>query len=280
MAKPPQARDTTKVVFFFVGVGKCGTSWLYEFLKRHDLVSVPKLKEPYLIDAGAERQTAIISELYSNKEDMADFSTLYYWDPENAEKIRSYNPSSRILITVRKPSARIVSHFSFLRRNGLVNEPSVTEYLAGEDPEKIVARSRYREMIARYKQVFGSDQVILLPLEQLERQPQVYADRLCDFLGKPRVVLSDDDIKPVLKRARARSMIVARLVKVSAETIRRLGFLSILGKLKSSTLLRSILFKEAPPETVSDLGPLSMEIEALDDDYIKLLQENGIELSS
>lgn len=271
--------EDAKVVHFFVGVGKCGTSWLYEFLKRYDLISVPTLKEPYLIDKAPEKQAAIVEKLYSRYDNMSDFSTLYYWDPDNAQKIKDYNPEARILITTRLPSKRIISHYGFLRRNGLVREDTLAAYLAGSDPEEIVARSRYREMIARYKDVFGAEQVILLPLEQLDKAPQLYADRLCDFLGVRRVELTDEDVKPVLKKARARSMVVARVVKFSAETMRRLGFLTILGSLKSSTLVRSILFKEVTTEDSTDLGPRADEIAALDADYANLIAENGVKLT-
>ena len=39
-----------RVKFFFVGVGKCGTSWIFEIARKKALMSVPKIKEPYIID--------------------------------------------------------------------------------------------------------------------------------------------------------------------------------------------------------------------------------------
>jgi hypothetical protein len=278
MTQNTAQRDDIKVKYFFVGVGKCGTSWLYEFLKRHDLVSVPSLKEPYLIDEKPERQTAIIEKLYSRYDGMADFSNTYYWDPDNAEKIKAYNPDARIVITTRLPSKRIISHFGFLRRNGIVNEETLAEYLGGDDPEAIVARSHYRDLVKRYVKSFGQDQVIVLPLEQLGNEPQLYANRLCDFLDVSRVDLDDIDVKPVLKKARARSMLLARSAKFLANCFRSLGLLSLLGRLKSSHLIRAILFTEVVRDEKSDIGPQREEIDALDADYVKLLKENGVSL--
>jgi hypothetical protein len=260
-----------KVEVFFVGVGKCGTSWLYEFIKRHDILSVPSLKEPYLIDEPPTRQAEIINKLYGRKTRMADFSNLYYWDPENAQKIHEYNPDARIIVTTRKPSNRIASHFGFLKRNGLLSDDSVAAYLNGPDPERIVDRSRYHDMIERYEAAFGAGRVLILPLEQLEQDPQSYANRFCDFISTTRVTLTEQDIKPVLRSARARNILVARLGKYAATTLRRFGLLSLLGHLKSSTLLRRILFKETVQDVVLDFGPLTRDIHTLDKEYEALL---------
>ena len=270
--------DDSKVSYFFVGVGKCGTSWLYEFFKRHNLISVPLLKEPYLIGKPPEDQTAIIEKLYDSRNDMADFSTLYYWDPENAQQIYEYNPNARVLITIRMPSERIVSHFHFLRRSGMVQEETIAEYLESGDREDIVKRSSYREMIQRYTDVFGPKQIILLPLEQLNRSPQLYVDRLCDFLGVPRVSLDEEDLKPVLQKARARSMVLSRIAKFSPTTLRKLGLLTLLGRLKASTMLRAILFKDVTTKEEVVWGARKHEIDEMDSDYALLLKENDISL--
>lgn len=268
---------TPKVAVFFVGVGKCGTSWLYEFVKRHDLLSVPSLKEPYLIDEAPNKQAEIIKKLYARKDNMADLSTLYYWDPDNAQKIYDYNPHARIIITTRKPSHRITSHFGFLKRNGIVSEENVAAYLAGGDPEAIVARSSYADMINRYTAVFGADQVLVLPLEQLQQAPQIYVDRLCDSIGADRVTLTPEDTKPVLRSARARSFLAARIGKYAAGTLRSLGLLSFLGRCKSSAFIRYILFKEIEQDVTVNFGPRTKEISDLDQAYRMLLTDLDIE---
>ncbi len=263
-----------KVKYFFVGVGKCGTSWLYEFLKRHEITSVPSLKEPYLIDQPASKQQDIIDKLYSNPVKMCDFSNLYYWDIDNPQKIYDYNNASKIIITVRQPSLRIISHFGFSKQNGLIREETIGEYLLNGDFLHIVARSDYAKMIERYVSKFGRDNVLILPLEQLKNTPQIYVDRLLAFLEEPQFALSDDDIKPTLKSARARSLIVAKSGKQLAVILRSFGMLSLLGRLKSSKIIRSILFKtvESSNEDVS-FANRTKEINELDQAYSKLLSQ-------
>ena len=205
---------------------------------------------------------------------MCDFSTLYYWDINNAEKIYNYNKFSKIIITIREPSKRIVSHFGFLQRNGLLTESTLAEYLKNGDTQEIIARSNYTDMINRYISVFGKKNVLLLPLEQLQNSPQLYVDRLLNFLDEPSFILSESDTKPVLKSARARSRLLAKLVKTLAGFLRKIGMLSLLGQLKSSKLIRSILFKTVDNQKQAiSFAHRTQEITKLDEDYKNLLAQ-------
>ena len=266
----------TKVEFFFVGVGKCGTSWIFEVARNKGLFSVPKIKEPYLIDQPPNRQEKLTKSLYRSFENMADFSNLYHWDPDNNIKIRSYNPDAKIIITVRKPSKRIVSHFKFAKRNGDFSKLSLAQYIDGGDTFDIVARSNYRPIIDRYKSAFGPDQVLVLALEHLKSDPQSYLDRLTDFCGAERIILSDEDKAPVLQQANARSPFAAKFAKKIAVTLRKLGLLSLLGTLKDSKLVRKFLYSKQPVKSTEEdysFGESAEVISQLDQDYVELLKE-------
>lgn len=266
--------STSGVEFFFVGFGKCGTSWIYELLRRHDVVATPSIKEPYLVDVDAERRAALIAKLYRPKDDqpLADFSNVYYWDPQNANKIKAINPQAKIVITMRMPSERVVSHFGFLQRNALVPDTmTLADYLEGGDPEDIVARTNYAAAIARYETAFGAENVLVLPLEALREDPQGYADRLFAFLGVEGFALSEEDKLPVLQAAKPRSRMLARIAKGSAMTLRSLGFLSLLGGLKQMQGLRRLLYKPVDARPEQDFGAFAQQVAQMDTDYAKLL---------
>lgn len=267
-------KPTETVRYFFVGVGKCGTSWQYEFLSRNGAIATPSLKEPYLIDMTPDERRATIAALYPDRgnRQMADFSTLYYWDPENPRKIHDYASNAKIVFTVRRPSDRILSHFGFLRRNGMTTAETVAEYLAGGDPDAIVDRSDYETFVNRYLKIFGRDAVLVLPLEVLRSDPQAYANRMLDFLEIPRVTLDGKDHQIVLKAAEPRSRMVARLAKVVARGLRRMGLLGLLGRLKRTEAIHRLLYRPAVArEPVTDFGPASARVAALDAGYSDFL---------
>lgn len=267
-----------RVKFFFVGVGKCGTSWIFEIARKKALMSVPKIKEPYIIDEPPEKREKMVQSLYDSHTQMADFSNVYYWDPENAKKIFEYNPDALIIITVRKPSKRIVSHFEFLKRNGKYVGMSLAEYLKNGDSDSIVARSEYPEMIQRYETTFGKDKVLILPLEQLKSEPQTYIDRLTQFCGLPSLRLEEEDKAPVLKRATSRNPLLARTAKGVSVLFRKLKLLKILGKLKDSKFIQGILYSESKGSVVrdDDFGALTDRVAEMDKEYETLLRSYGL----
>ena len=265
---------SNKIEFFFVGVGKCGTSWVFEFLERYSIGSLPKIKEPYIMDAPESKRIKMIKSLYSSYDSMCDFSTLYYWNIENAQVIHNYNPSSKIIITVRKPSQRIISHFAFLKKHGSYDQLTLNRYLE-TDAEEIIERSNYSDMIQRYVDSHGRENVLVLPLEQLKDSPQIYVDRLLDFMKKERVTLTSVDTKPILPAGVARNSTLSRLLKLGAETLRKYGLLIILSKLKKSKFIRNAVYKEDKDRKSmdKDYSIRKVEIDELDLRYAKLLKE-------
>ena len=117
--------------------------------------------------------------------------------------------------------------------------------------------------------------MLVLPLEQLGSDPQTYADRLMDFMGLERVVLTEEDKAPVLKAAAPRSRLMARAAKRSADALRAMGMLSLLGRLKRTPLIRAALFRPAAPAEEMDFGSYEGRIAALDREYPDLMREHG-----
>lgn len=259
------------VKYFFVGVGKCGTSWIYNFAKKYSLLSIPKIKEPYLIDKVDPEVE--IAKLYTSRENMADFSNTYFFDHDNPRKIYEYNPDAKIIITTRKPSDRIVSHFAFLQRNGHFSEMSVEQYLSSGDPESIIQRSEFWNIYSRYIEYFSPRNILILPLELLKENPAEYTSNLCKFLEIEVIVPNDDDAKPVLPRSKARSKILARTAKYFALKLRSMGFLVVLGKLKESKYIRKVLFSEVKGKDESQFGEFQSKLNDLDSQYKNWLGE-------
>lgn len=264
-----------QVQIFFVGVGKCGTTWIYETTKRLKLLSVPTLKEPFIVDKPSSEQIKLVNELYdqSISAPMADFSNLYFTDHDNARKIYNYNPDAKIILTVRIPSDRIASQYQMLVRNGLDETISLSQYLT-QDDLGLIDRSRYWDIAQRYIEVFGKDRLHVMSLEMLKTHPQLYMDRLCTFLEIPSPILSDKDSEPVLVASKPRNAIVARYGKKLALYMRRVGLYKTLGHLKNSNMVRQLIYQPLTKRENPDFGEFSNEIQELDRIYHDFLLEH------
>ena len=155
---------------------------------------------------------------------------------------------------------------------------TVSQYLDAGDPASIVDRSDYRPFIVRYIEVFGEKNVLVLPLELLSQNPQTYANRMLDFLEVPRCTLDEKDLAIVLKAAEPRSKMVARIVKMLAFWLRRMGFLQVLGRLKRIELIRKALYRPSSAPASVEFGSESKRIEQMDAGYPELLAQYGIDL--
>ena len=263
-----QANDHT-IDVFFIGVGKCGTSWIYKHLSRRGDVGVPKIKEPYILNQPVERRPQMIRDLYDDRRPRCDFSNVYYWDSSIPQKIAEHNPDAKIVLTVRKPSKRVSSHFAFLQRNGDFVDMDLLEYLDSGDQEELIGRSDYQKIYDRYTNVFPRDQVLVLPLELLSADVQEYASRLAAFLGIPEREVNESDSEKVLGRSSARLPLLSRSAKQLAELLRARGHLKLLSSLKESMLVRKLLFRRSSTDPSDEITSeqLPAELRRLDDSY-------------
>ena len=271
--------DASTIDIFFIGVGKCGTSWIYKYLSRRGDVGVPSIKEPYILNHPPEKYAEKIAEVYDERRPRCDFSNVYYWDQTIPEKIARHNPNAKIVLTVRKPSKRVSSHFAFLQRNGEYTGMDLVEYLNSGDPDELVGRSDYQDILIRYSKHVPAENIVVLPLELLSTDVQRYADTLTEFLGIERREVAAEDTEKVLGRSKARSPLLSRTGKRVAEQLRGAGHLKVLSQLKESEAVRKVLFSTDDQPTASlDSALLPAHLRSLDDQYPAFLEKAGAAL--
>lgn len=263
----PRDRPSAPVEFFFVGPGKTGTSWLYEFLGRHDLVCVPSLKEPYLVDKDRREQERLLRALWSDDRRKADFSNTYSANPENPSRILEHNPAARVIITTRRPSRRIASHYSHEISRG-APDVGLARYLDDGDPMRMVERSDYQQIVDRYLALIPLERVLVLPLEELQHDAESYVRRMSEFLGVPPISLTEEDRAPVRVRAAPRSHVVGRVAGGLSGWLREHGHARALGTLKRSASLDRLVFRsDASHGPALDFGTATRVVERLDAAY-------------
>src|SRR6266498_2750548 len=112
VASPQQGEGQTlaaKPNFFIVGAPKCGTTALYEYLRRHPHIFMPKLKEPHFfaLDLGHPMVKTEVhyASLFadSTKEHMrvGEASVYYLYSAVALPAIHAFNPDAKIIAMVR-----------------------------------------------------------------------------------------------------------------------------------------------------------------------------------
>src|SRR5687767_9665111 len=105
----------------FVGVGaqKCATTWLSVCLRRHPEVFMSVPKEIRFFDADENWAKGVDWYLdhFNNSQNYkarGEFSPSYLSHPVSAERIKSVLGTVKILVSLRNPATRFISHYKHL----------------------------------------------------------------------------------------------------------------------------------------------------------------------
>jgi alginate O-acetyltransferase complex protein AlgJ len=198
---------TVKPNLFVVGAMKCGTTILCDFLAMHPEINVAPAKELHyfslLIDKGEDWYLKQFPEDLHAKY-LVDASPTYL-DTCNSlllpKLIKSFSPDSKVIIMIRDPVERIVSHFNHLKNVAgieTVAEKTVadllhrdwTEAIAGVGADAFVLNqllgfSAYYQKIINFATIFGAGNVLVLNNADLRKSGQAVMSRTFNFLDLP-----------------------------------------------------------------------------------------------
>jgi hypothetical protein len=202
--------------FFIVGHPKCGTTALYEMLRRQPRIFMPSLKEPHFlageIDAqrgGVPRTLEEYLALFADagpEQLLGEASPSYLNSPSAAANIAALQPQARIIAILREPASFLRSWHLQLLQSHVETEADFATAISREQRElespaeaqpprrhRYSDRVRYVEQLRRYRELFGSERVLVL----------IYDDFRDDNEGTVREVLrflEVDDALPVQAR--------------------------------------------------------------------------------
>ena len=103
--------------FICMGFTKCGTTWLYNILSQNSALDNPKLKEPCYYTENFHRGENWQLSLYKNNGGIkTDFTNHYIFNQGAIELIKKNCPKAKLLLLIRNPIERSISHFKMAQR--------------------------------------------------------------------------------------------------------------------------------------------------------------------
>ena len=219
---PTTPQQQTRIPeFFIVGHAKCGTTALYEMLRRHPQIYMPDYKggsgkEPWYFandnphpQTSGERSIAytgrkrVTFEEYLSLFDAADpdqvvgeASTSYLWSPTAAARIAEVRPDARIIAIMREPASFLRSLHLQLLHNHHESEKSFRKAVELDQPR------REGKHIPRYsywpRALIYSDRVRFV--EQLRRYEELFGrDRMLVLIYDDFRRENEETVRQVLR---------------------------------------------------------------------------------
>ncbi len=173
--------------FLIIGAMKSGTTSLYEYLASHpDTVTPSTKKEPHYFRSDEDFSKGMdwYGGLFKGNGTKAfEASTIYtrrhLWTNVPA-RIKSAIPHAQMIYLMRDPVDRAYSHYVHLYAKRLEEAPFAEAIRARPD---YVDTGRYFYQLQAYLDHFPRNQIHLLTLEDLRKDPRAALSRISSFLG-------------------------------------------------------------------------------------------------
>jgi len=206
--------------FLIIGAQKAGTTSLDRYLSQHLQVCTAPQKEVHFFDLKADwGQPWYESQFPIDRGNpfevnvrVGEATPYYLFHPAVPERVDALYPDVKLIVLLRDPVERAISHYQHARRLGLETlefdaaiaaEP---ERLAGEamrlltdetatsfshQHHSYVARGRYLEQLRCWEQFFPREQFLILSSERFFADPGATLIQVCEFLEIAPIALAD-----------------------------------------------------------------------------------------
>jgi Sulfotransferase domain len=193
-----------------IGAQRCGTSSLYRHLGRHPDVAPSLRKEVEYFsrrfDRGERWYRAHFALANGRPRLTFEATPDYLFHPLAAVRAAAVVPDARLVVMLREPTARAWSHYHHMVALGhetldfeaaVVAEPDRCApdlCRLADDPDhdpvallrySYVARGRYAEQLARWRDHFAADRMLVVRSEDFFAEPVPAFRRIVEFLGLP-----------------------------------------------------------------------------------------------
>ena len=213
--------------FIIIGAQKCGTTSLYKYLVSHPAVLPAIEKEVHYFDINYHKgenwyrsNFPFKNKLENNNSITGESSPYYIYHPHAAIRIAKDFPDTKLIICLRDPVERAISHYWHEVKLGFEQHDIHTAFeleesrlgeeklRLQEDPTYIsfahqhfsyIDRGHYAVQIREYLKYFDRSQLLILESKDYFSNVQMSFDNVCDFIGLSRVLLPDVSPKNVGK---------------------------------------------------------------------------------
>ncbi len=197
-----------KLNHIIIGAGRSGTTSLVAYLQQHPKINFSTIKEVsyFSVIDHFNRGEAFLHSFFKESEDaiFATSDTYLLMDANAPKRIFEYNPSIKITVILREPSARTYSNYIYSVNQGYIDKK--TSLLDSQLTEESLLKnddiikqnnhcnfygSLYHLHLTNWLKYFNKEQLFICTTNQLKDNPQLLMDNYFNFLGLSKMVCKE-----------------------------------------------------------------------------------------
>lgn len=236
-----------------IGAQKCASSWLHDVLACHPGVAVAARKELDFFSYHHDRGHGWYAAQWRGPGLRFENSPSYLHDPRSPARLERFAPGAQLVVTLRDPVARAVSHHRHEIARGHA-PPVAFEAALGGNPDYL-EQGFYARHLARWIEAFGREALLVLLAEEIAAEPEAARRAVLRHFGLPMAAAPGmlGEARNVSDLPRSRTLRAA--LRQGGAALRRLGLERQLAVAKGWPPVRRVLEWNGRPVTVPGPGP-------------------------
>lgn len=175
------------VDFIGIGAAKAATSWLARCLAEHPDICIPPEKELHFFSTGRYYKKGIsyYTKFFNacrNEQVHGEFSTTYLSSAQAPERIHEHMPNVKLIVALRDPRERALSHIRHL-----ISQKKLPEGVSVEEAVRafpaVLKEGEYANLLQRWFQFFSKEQFLIVFVDDIEKNPRREIERTYALLG-------------------------------------------------------------------------------------------------
>lgn len=191
----------------FIGIGaqKSGTTTLYKILEQEEKIYLSNPKEIHYFSLHYNNGENWYEKHFKNRTDnqiAGEITPYYLYHQESAKRIYNYNPEIKLIVLLRNPIERTISHYHHAVKRGY-EELGLIDALKAEkqrlnkggsyshQKHSYLSRSLYIEQLERYEKLFDKSNILIIKSEDLFNSKNNSINKIFEFLeinNKERII--------------------------------------------------------------------------------------------
>lgn len=232
--------------FIGIGVQKCATAWLYNILADHPQISLAMPEDgdkdtkffSYFYDRGFEWYESHFKNCEGDV--VGEYSTSYFYDINAPERIYDYSPDMKLIVSLRHPVERTFSNHKHEITLGRISGDNMIFENGLKNNPMYLHQSLYYTHLSRWLKYFTKEQIFIIIVDDLKKNPEEVAQNIYKFLGV------NYEYKPFMLTQRLhetripKNIFFESLIKKISSFFRWVGGGNLIDFLKSKGVIRII----------------------------------------